>query len=345
MRFDDQTRIAVAGAGSIGCYAGACLALAGRRVALLARPRIVDAVTGAGLAVRDLDGTQRQLPAGRVQASADPAAVLANADIVLVTVKSGATQEMARLVARHARPGAVVVSLQNGVANPAALRAGLGARHPVVAGMVPFNVVAAMPADGAPVFHRATEGTTLVDPAPQRLAAFLDVAGFPVSAAADMDAVLWGKLLLNLNNALNALSGLPLADELADRRWRRVLAVQIAEALGAMKAAGIRPARIGRLRSGLLPAVLRLPDPLFRRLARRMLAVDPAARSSMWEDLERGRPTEIDQFQGAVIALAERHGRAAPANRAVLAAIRRAEQAGRGAPRLQPEAVLPQAGR
>ncbi|MEP5571184.1 MAG: ketopantoate reductase C-terminal domain-containing protein, partial [Nitratireductor sp.] len=114
---------------------------------------------------------------------------------------------------------------------------------------------------------------------------------------------------------------------------------------GAMKAAGIRPARIGRLRPGLLPAVLRLPDPLFRRLARRMLAVDPAARSSMWEDLERGRPTEVDQFQGAVIALAERHGLAAPANRAVLAAIRRAERAGRGAPRLQPEAVLPQAGR
>ncbi|MEP5571376.1 MAG: 2-dehydropantoate 2-reductase, partial [Nitratireductor sp.] len=251
MRFDDQTRIAVAGAGSIGCYAGACLALAGRKVALLARPRIVDAVTGAGLAVRDLDGTQRQLPAGRVQASADPAAVLANADIVLVTVKSGATQAMARLVARRVRPGAVVVSLQNGVENPAILRAWLGARHPVVAGMVPFNVVAAMAADGAPVFHRATEGTTLVDRAPAGLAAFLGVAGFPVSAAADMDAVLWGKLLLNLNNALNALSGLPLADELADRRWRRVLAVQIAEALGAMKAGGIRPGRIGRLRPGL----------------------------------------------------------------------------------------------
>ena len=65
-----------------------------------------------------------------------------------------------------------------------------------------------------------------------------------------MKAVLWGKLLMNLNNALVALSGLPLASELADRRWRLILAGQIDEALAAMKASGIAPARIAGLRPG-----------------------------------------------------------------------------------------------
>ncbi len=56
-----------------------------------------------------------------------------------------------------------------------------------------------------------------------------------------MQGVQWGKLLLNLNNAINALSGLPLRDQLSQRAWRAILAAQIAEALQMTKAAGIAP--------------------------------------------------------------------------------------------------------
>jgi 2-dehydropantoate 2-reductase len=147
-------------------------------------------------------------------------------------------------------------------------------------------------------------------------------------------------LLFNLNNALVALSGLPLAEELADRRWRRVLADQIAEALAATKGAGIEPASVaGPLKPAWLPFALRLPDWLFRRLARRMLAIDPGARSSMWDDLERGRPSEIDDLQGAVLRLAALTGTAAPTVERVAALVREAESAGNGPPGLSPDAV------
>jgi 2-dehydropantoate 2-reductase len=63
---DSSTRITIAGAGSIGCHAGGCLALAGRRVALLARPRIADAVDAKGLAVSDLDGGERRVSVGSI---------------------------------------------------------------------------------------------------------------------------------------------------------------------------------------------------------------------------------------------------------------------------------------
>ena len=71
--------------------------------------------------------------------------------------------------------------------------------------------------------------------------------------------------------------------------------------------------------------LLRLPDFLFIRIAAQLLRIDPEARSSMAEDLQAGRRTEIDYLNGAVIDLAAAHGGDAPANRRMVALIRRAE--------------------
>jgi 2-dehydropantoate 2-reductase len=334
----EEKTIAIAGAGSIGCYVGGCLALAGRKAILLARPHIEEVLRKDGLRVSDLDGRDRRMAPESLNVTADPAAALSGADIVLVTVKSGATQEMAALIAAHARPAAVVLSLQNGVDNADRLRAGLGPRL-VVAGMVPFNVVQS-PSGELPLgVHRASAGKVMIEDGVPDLVGLLDVDGFAASARGDMTAVLWGKLLLNLNNALVALCGLPLAAQLADRPWRLILAGQIDKALAAMRASGIEPARIAGLRPALLPKVLRLPDWLFKVLARRMLAIDPKARSSMWDDLQRGRPTEIDDLQGAILRLADRAGTPAPLIERITTLVRKAEQEGRGSPGLTPEAI------
>ncbi|TJV41776.1 MAG: 2-dehydropantoate 2-reductase [Mesorhizobium sp.] len=337
-------KIVIAGAGSIGCYAGGCVALAGRQVILLARPRIEAALRQGGLRVSDLEGRDRLVKPDALEVAVDPAAALRQADVILVTVKSGATQEMAALIKAHARPDAVVVSLQNGVDNADRLRAGLE-QQTVLAGMVPFNVVQSPDGELPLRVHRASDGKVMIEDGALAglldVASFLNVEGLAVETHGDMKAVLWGKLLMNLNNALVALSDLTLARELADRRWRLILAGQIDEALRAMKASGIEPARIAGLRPALLPKVLRLPDWLFTLLARRMLAIDPEARSSMWDDLRRGRPTEIGELQGAVLSLAERTGTPAPLLKSVTALVRAAEAARLGPPGLTPEQVLP----
>ena len=95
----------------------------------------------------------------------------------------------------------------------------------------------------------------------------------------DMPAVQWGKLLLNLNNPINALSGLPLREQLLDRGYRSLLAPMQQEALNALRHAGIHPARVTPLPAAWLPHLLRLPTPLFRFLAARMLRIAPQARS------------------------------------------------------------------
>ena len=122
------------------------------------------------------------------------------------------------------------------------------------------------------------------------------------------------KLLLNLNNPVNALSGLPLRSELMQRGYRRVFAALMEEALGVLEVAGIQPAKLTPVPPNWLPALLRLPDGLFRVLAARMLRIDAQARSSMADDLAMGRRTEIDALCGEVVRLAQAQGMRAPGN-------------------------------
>jgi 2-dehydropantoate 2-reductase len=314
-------RIVVAGAGSIGCFVGGMLAAAGLPVALLARRRIVEEISAYGLRVTTLEGIDKRVSPGALFMSEDPS-VLRDAGIVLVCVKSADTAAMGAIIAAHAPPDAVIVSLQNGVANTGVLQA-LAAGQRVLAGMVPFNVVAM----GKGRFHRATSGDIVIAGDEAATAARLSVPDLKVQTAADMTGLQWGKLLLNLNNALNALSGLPLRQQLSQRRWRCLLADQIAEALMVLTAAGVEPAAMTPLPPSFIPFVLRLPDWAFRIVAGSMIRIDPQARSSMWEDLQRGRRTEIDYLQGAVLDLARQHTCAAPLSSRILTLIKAAEGA------------------
>jgi 2-dehydropantoate 2-reductase len=344
MSISPNARIVVAGAGSVGCYLGGCLAAAGREVTLLLREPLAQAIASSGLRVSDLQGRDETVPSSSLTLASEPSAALPSAEVVLVTVKCRHTRDLALQIKRHAGQ-AVVVSLQNGVTNAALLRETLGSEKRVLAGMVPFNVVQTRKEGQAPRFHRASSGTIRIEAGMEGLRGLLDVPGAPCAEHRAIDALLWSKLLVNLNNALNALSGLPLAEELADRRWRLLLSNQMREGLAALRAARIPLAWLEGVHPRLIALALRLPDSAFALVARRMLAVDPSARSSMWEDLEAGRPTEIEFIQGQIVSLAGKHGLEAPLNRRVMQLIEAAEAAGRGSPHLRPEAVaLPQKG-
>ncbi|SDK60063.1 ketopantoate reductase [Glycomyces sambucus] len=315
--------ICVYGAGSVGCYVGGRLAAAGADVVFVGRERIAAEVRAHGLRLTDLDGADARVEEPRYETDL---AAAADADLVLVTVKSAATAEAAARLAPRLRPGTPVVSLQNGLRNTEVLRQGLPAAA-AIPGMVACNVVHR----GEGRFHRATAGGLEVQAHPAldaHLAAF-DRAGLPLALHDDLRGVQAGKLVLNLNNAVNALSGLPLRTELSQRAYRRVLARAQREALAAFKAAGIIPARTAGADPRLIPVVLGLPDALFARVAARMLAVDPHARSSTRDDLESGRPTEVDHLNGEVVALAAEHGTRAPVNERLTALVHEAEAGGR----------------
>jgi 2-dehydropantoate 2-reductase len=325
--------IGVAGAGSIGCFVGGMLAAAGCPVALLARPRVIGEIEASGLRLTSFDGFDQTIASNRLTLSDDPS-IFSEVAVVLVTVKSADTSEMADLIARYAPPGVVVVSLQNGVGNVALLRDRLPGRR-VLGGMVPFNVVGL----GEGRFHRSTSGDIVVARDDAGTAARLSVPGLAMRPTDNIDGVQWGKLIVNLNNALVALGDMPLRRQLAQRAWRRLFADQMAEGLMAIKAEGITPVSPTPIPANWMPPLLRLPDAIFEALLGRTMKIDPEARSSMWEDLQRGRRTEIDYLQGVITEIADRRGLQAPLSRRIVALVHKAEADGKGSPGLTPEQI------
>lgn len=318
-------KICVMGAGSIGCYIGGRLATAGADVRLIGRARTGASLHQHGLHLTDYRGASLRVPPSQLQFS-DSATTASDANLVLITVKSAATTLAANELALQLAPGTLVISLQNGLRNAAVLREQLP-QCTTLAAMVPFNVINR--GDGA--FHQGSEGELEVEQH-AKLAPFLALfakAGLPLKTHADLLPVQWAKLLFNLNNPINALSGMPLKAQLSQRDYRRCVALAQQEALGLLDNTDIRLARLTPLPARWIPRLMCVPDFLFARLASRMLAIDPLARSSMWEDLEAGRKTEIDWINGEIVQLARSQNRTAPINEKLVTLIRDAESGGR----------------
>jgi 2-dehydropantoate 2-reductase len=299
--------ITVFGAGSIGCYVGGMLALTGEHVTLVGRPGLSDKLA-QGFHVEARGAARRAVPQDMFTVVTD----LKDAppsETVLVCVKSGDTELAARTIAQDASQGASVISLQNGVTNPAILSAHLDPGR-VVPGMVGFNVVELEPGS----YVQTTEGEVIVGQGGVSLVDRLVQTGVKAQIHGNMAGVQWSKLLMNLNNSINTISGIGLKAQLEDEGWRRVLAQCMAEGITVARADGIRLEKIGKVHPKLIPHLLRLPNVLFTRIAGAMLAIDPTALSSMAEDYEKGRKSEVDFLNGYVVTRADHHGLAAPVN-------------------------------
>lgn len=305
----------VHGAGAIGCYVGGRLAAGGRQVTLVGRPSQIADIQRHGLRVSDVDGYQAHLLASSLRPCTALTEVPMTPDCVMVLCGKGSSVESTALeLAACCPPGMLVVSLHDGADSLARLGA-IAPRLKIIGGMVACDVVQPNPCHA----HRATSGKFYLarHPVAHEIALLLDACGLPVELADEMLAVQWGKLLLQLNHPVNALSDLPLRAQMLDRDYRRVLADLQEEALAVMRHAGIRPAQIAPVPPHLMPRLLRLPNWLFRLIAARMLRIDPQARSAMWDDLQHGRMTEINALCGAVVRLAQQRGLLAPRNAAM----------------------------
>jgi 2-dehydropantoate 2-reductase len=327
-------RVAVLGAGSVGCLIGGAWQAAGMPVSFIGRPRIARDISEHGLTISDYSGWQKHFAPEEVDYATTPDR-LAEADIIVLCVKSGATVEAAQDILEHAAAGTLIISFQNGVSNIDVLKRELGDRFEILRGIVPYNC--AYLGDGR--FHKGVAGAPLYaedGPVTRELAA--RVAGGPAALelSQDMLGLAWGKLLINLNNAINALSGRPLREQLRARDYRRVFAAAMREGLRLLNQAGIKPAKVGAVGPRLLPLVIASPDWLFNNVFIKKWKIDARARSSMSDDLVHGRTTEVDYINGELVALAERIAAHAPINRKIVELVRRAEA---GAQPWEPDAL------
>ncbi len=314
-------KIVVFGAGSIGCFVGGAWQAAGLDVSYIGREAIGAAIAEHGLTLTDSAGWRTKLAPEQVSFSTKPAALKA-ADVILLAVKSNGTASAAKEIGRHAKKGATVISFQNGISNAETLRGAFGKRFAVAQGMVPFNVAGL----GHGRFHKGVAGELVAEETPLTRALSARIGDGParLRLADNMPAVAWGKLLINLNNAVNALSGRTLLEQLRERDYRRVVAASIVEALAVLEAVKIEPAKTGPVPPRLLPHVIGAPNAVFA-LFLKAQKIDAKARSSMADDLAAGRQTEIDYLNGEVVKLGKQVGLPTPVNEAIVNLIRQRE--------------------
>ncbi|MGC3986835.1 MAG: ketopantoate reductase family protein [Pseudorhodoferax sp.] len=296
-------RVAVIGAGAVGCYYGGMLARAGHAVTLVGRPQHVEAVRAHGLRMQTRQFDEQV----QVQASTTPDAA-AGADLVLFSVKSPDTEATGRELLEHLAPHALVLTLQNGVDNAERLRGVLP--HEVVAAVV---YVATEMAGPGHVRHHG-RGDLVIEPGPRSaaLAQALGAAGVPTQVSADARSALWAKLVHNCAyNAISAITQLPYGRMVQGVGVEQVMADLVAECLAVAAADGV-----------VLPTYIQQS---VSALARAM----PTQSSSTAQDLARGKPSEIDHLNGLVVRRGEALGVPTPVNRAMWALVKLLETAAR----------------
>jgi len=315
-------KIAIFGAGSIGCYLGGQLAHAGLNVTFIGRPRFQKALGENGLTLTHWARKEIHIDKESVQFETTADGVK-DADIILVTVKSQDSVQAGAAISMYAKAGAIIISFQNGVGNVEALEQSLE-DFTVLGAVVPFNVTGTEPGH----FHCGTEGNLTIkhieDARLMTLQTSFETSGQGCDLVGDILAVQWGKLLVNLNNGLNTLHGGPLKTGLIQADYRKALALSLEEGLKIVKALGVTPANFGKASPSKMIKMLRLPNILYKPLMDTVVKIDATARSSMLDDLETGRPTEIDYLQGAVVDLAKSLDMEAPVNAGVMKAVKRA---------------------
>lgn len=290
-------KVAVMGAGAVGCYYGAMLARAGHEVVLIGRPSHVEAVRANGLRLETKAFDEHV----RLDASTEASAVQ-GAGLVLFCVKSTDTELAAAQIEPHLAADALVLTLQNGVDNDERVRSVLP-RHEVAAAVV--YVATEMAGPGHVKHHGRGELVIAPSRASEQVAQHLAAAGVPTQISGNVRGALWAKLVLNCAyNALSAITQLPYGELAKGQGVDDVIRDVVDECLAVAKAEGIViPGDTGAAVRGIVQSM-------------------PSQYSSTAQDLARGKPSEIDHLNGLVVRRGEALGMPTPANRVLLVLVK-----------------------
>jgi 2-dehydropantoate 2-reductase len=279
-----EERLLIVGTGAMACLFGARLA-SRAEVTLLGGWRDgLRALERAGIRL-DVDGTSTR---ARVRVTSDPGECR-GVSLALVLVKSWQTERAAAQLASCLSEGGVALTLQNGLGNLEQLQAALGHERAAL-GVTTVGATLVGPAHvrlgGMGPTHLAQH------PRLEPLASLLQEAGFEVRLAQDLESLVWGKLAVNAGiNPLTALQQMENGGVL-EQAEARALAAAAAQEVAAVAAA----------RGTRMP----FPDPGEETLA--VARRTAHNRSSMYQDILRGAPTEVDAICGAVVREGQRLG-------------------------------------
>ncbi len=308
-------RIAIYGSGGVGAYFGGRLAQIGKGVTFIARNENLKALRTHGLKVGSIAG---DFSIDKVNVTNNPAEV-GIVDYVLCCVKAWQVPAAARAMQPMVGPDTLVVPLQNGVEAPAQL-ASILAEENILGGLCAIVAFQASPGhikhSGANPLIRFGHLDNRPDPRVHALSeVFNHCSGVKSSIPDDIQVAMWQKfMLITPWSGLGAVSRAPSGDLLEQPETRELLTQAIEEIY-----------QLGRAREIDLPA-----DSVAKTMAT-LEGIPPNSTTSMQRDLVRGRPSELDAQNGAVIRLAHDLELDTPVNRFFLFGLRSLELRARGA--------------
>ena len=301
-------QIAVVGAGAVGGYFGGMFARAGAPTIFIGRKHFADAVTSKGLVLDKLQGQERISANATVEMSA-----IRDCPLILFCVKANDTSATAKEMAPFVRRDATVVCSQNGVDNADQVRAAAS----VFAVPAAVYVAVSVPEPGR-VKHLARGDLTIGPPSEQitHLAELFVRAGIPCRMSDNIEGELWLKLLRNCAlNAISALGHVRYGQIAQNDDARKLMEHVVDEVLAVAHATRVVLPGVDDRESGMAAAM---------ELATQMAD----AFSSTAQDLNRGRPTEIDALNGYISRRGEELGIPVPVNHALFTLVKLAEQTG-----------------
>lgn len=293
-------KIGIAGAGAVGCHYGSLLQQAGSEIVMLARGAHLAALQAAGL-LHESGGAQKRVPV----IATDDVSRLADCDVVLVSCKMAAMEDMLALLHGHVRSDALLVTLQNGVQAPGLLASAFP-QHAVLAGTAFIGARIEHPGH---VIHSAAGGIRLAawqhGPGSllvEHLLKALEDAQVPARMEPDAKLMLWRKLLWNIGfNAITAIT----------RRYAKDVAAK-PETLAIIRAAMLETVDLANAEDVALTG-----EDIAKHI-RVTLEMGPV-KTSMWQDIEAGRLTEVDYINGFIAEQSTKNGMDAPVNRILTA--------------------------
>ena len=306
--------IVVVGSGAMGGLFGARLAAAGHDVLLYDIWREhVAAIEERGLFIEGLDGTPMRY---QVRATDEPPHTLRGAELILVQVKSYDTYGALAPLEPRINPESLILSLQNGLGNLEQMQKALPNHRRFLIGTTAHGAGVIAPGR---IRHAGSGPTVIGDPTPDRTPrlnlkpvrdAFQD-AGFATQLSDRILPAIWLKLTANVSiNPLTALTGVRNGQLLDDPELLALADAAVAETIAVMKASGIDA-----------------PERDFTQFARQVMRDTGPAHSSMLQDIQNGKRTEIAAINGAVAGLGRELGVPTPVNRWLTALVRNREKA------------------
>jgi 2-dehydropantoate 2-reductase len=308
-----RMRVAVVGTGGVGAYFGGRLAQAGESVAFVARGAHLAAMRERGLRVDSVAGDFVLAP---VEAADDPAAI-GPVDVVLIGVKAWQVRETARTLAPLMGPRTFVVPLQNGVEAADELAEVLG-RERVIGGLC--KIVSAIVGPGhvrhsgvAPRVEFGERGGRTSDRVEALRRAFERAQGLSVVVPEDVEAAIWEKFLFIAPvSGVGAVTRQPVGAMREVPQTRELIERAMFEVAALARAKGVD-----------------VPDAAVARNMRYVDGLPPDATASMQRDIMEGRPSELEQQNGAIARLGPEAGVPVPVNAFLYAALLPAERRAR----------------